>query len=93
MDLDTLLIAIIMAGIGLAGAYLKAEYALHMKSKAADRSKELGLQDLHAARVRLEQNGIQVQVRLTRAPTLPPFDRSTKFLAPHSPSAREHRVI
>jgi hypothetical protein len=64
MSFDDLLFTIIVAGFALAGAYIKAEYSLHLRSKAARRSNQLVLRDLHVARSSLEQNGISVQLRI-----------------------------
>jgi hypothetical protein len=46
MTLDDLLIAILVAGIGLSGAYLRAELLAHRRFKAAERRKELALREL-----------------------------------------------
>jgi hypothetical protein len=92
MNFDNFLFAIIIAGIGLAGAYLKAEYTLHKRLKSAERRKELVLHDLHVARVRLEQNGVRVYVRIALPPLQPHFDRTIGFLVRHWRSEREHRV-
>jgi len=54
--MDDLLIAIIIAGIGLSGAYLRAELLLHRRMTAIQRRRELAEFELHAMRVPLEQN-------------------------------------
>ena len=54
MSLDDLLIVIIIIGVGLSGAYLKAEYELHVRLRTAQRRTRLVLHDLHASRVRIE---------------------------------------
>ena len=82
----------IIAGFALAVAYLKAEYALHIRCKAAARSKELTLHDVHASKQRFERNGIPVHVRIGREPTQPQLFRTIRFLARPSDSAREHRT-
>lgn len=46
MILDDLLIAILIAGVGLSGAYLRAELVSHQKFKAAERKKQLFLREL-----------------------------------------------
>ena len=51
MILDDLLMAIIMAGIGLSLAYLRAEYVFNRRSKAVARRDELILRELHANRL------------------------------------------
>jgi hypothetical protein len=89
---DDFLIAMIILGLGVAIAYLKAEYELHLRSKAAERRKELTLHDLHRSRVRFERNGIPVHVRMACEPTQPQVFRTIRFLARHSPSARDHRA-
>ena len=40
MNFDDLLIAIIIGGIGLTGAYFRAEYLLWRRDKAAERRKK-----------------------------------------------------
>jgi hypothetical protein len=40
MILDDLLFAVIIAGIGLSGAYLRAEYISHVSIGAAERRRE-----------------------------------------------------
>jgi len=54
VNLDDLLIAILIAGLGLSGAYLRAEFFSHRRFKAAERRKELALRELHMKRVRHE---------------------------------------
>ena len=63
MNIDDLLIAIIIAGIGLSGAYLRAEVLLHRRLTAAKRSRELVERELHNTRVRLEQKAFRVPAR------------------------------
>ena len=91
MHLDDLLFAIIIIGIGLSGVYLKAEYDLHVRRRTAERRTGIVLRDLHSSRVRVEQNGIPVHVRITREPAQPQLFRTTRFLTRHSHSAQEHR--
>jgi hypothetical protein len=43
MSIDDLMIAIIIAGMGLTGAYLRAEFMSWRKSNAAERRKRAGL--------------------------------------------------
>jgi hypothetical protein len=45
-----LLIAMIIAGIGLSIAYLRAELVVRQEFKAAERKKELALRELHITR-------------------------------------------
>jgi hypothetical protein len=63
MSLDNLLIAIIIIGIGLSGAYIKAEYDSAVRLRKVERRKRIVLHDLHASRVQIEQNGMRVHVR------------------------------
>ena len=73
MIVDDFLLAMIIAGLGFASAYLRAEYALHLRFKAAERTKELTLHDLHAARDHVggahkAVGGCRLPVEKTRAP-------------------------
>jgi hypothetical protein len=92
MIVDDFLLAMIIAGLGLAGAYLRAEYALHLRSKTAERSKKRARHDLHAARVRLEQYEIPIQARIARTPNQPQRLRPMSFLVRASRFGREPRV-
>ena len=56
VSIDDLLFAIILAGIGLSGAYLRAELILHRRMAALQRARELVRREVHAKRVRLEHN-------------------------------------
>jgi hypothetical protein len=51
MILDDLLMAIIIAGVGLSLAYLRAEYVFNRRPKAAARRDALILRELHANRL------------------------------------------
>ena len=55
MILDDLLIVMIIAGIGLSVAYLRAEVFLYRRFKAAERRREALQRQLHIKRVRSEQ--------------------------------------
>jgi hypothetical protein len=55
MSLDDLLFAIIVAGIGLSGAYLKAEYVLNRYFKTAEHKKLIALRELHTNRLKSRQ--------------------------------------
>ena len=92
MSLDDLLLAIIIIGIGLSGAYLKAEYQLHVRLRTAERGTRVVRHDLHASRVRIEQNGIPVHVWIARAPLQSQLSRALRFLARSSRPGQEHRV-
>ena len=63
MSIDDLLIGTIIAGVGLSGTYLRAEFVLHLRFKAAERRKELVWREVHANRARPEQNNMLRQPR------------------------------
>jgi hypothetical protein len=44
---EHLLIAMIIAGFGLSGAYLRAVFVLRRRYRAAERKREIGLRELH----------------------------------------------
>ena len=92
MVLDDLLIAIIIIGIGVSGAYLKAEYESKVRLRTAERRTSVVLHDLHTFRVRIEQNGIPVHVLIARAPMQAQLSRTLRFLARSSRPGEEHRV-
>jgi hypothetical protein len=50
--MDDLLIAMIIAGIGLSIAYLRAELVVRQEFKAAEQKKELALRERHITRAR-----------------------------------------
>ncbi|MGO9948140.1 MAG: hypothetical protein ACLPWG_14970 [Steroidobacteraceae bacterium] len=54
--MNDLLIAIIIAGIGLSVAYLRAELLLHRRLTAVQRRREVLQRELHIKKVRSEQN-------------------------------------
>jgi hypothetical protein len=54
MSLDYLLFAIILAGIGLSVAYLRAELSLHRRMTELQRARELLQREVHAKRVHLD---------------------------------------
>jgi hypothetical protein len=68
MSIDDILIAIIMAGIGLSGAYLRAQLVLHRRTTALQRARELVQREVHAKRVRLAQNARPRQPRTIPSP-------------------------
>jgi predicted membrane-bound mannosyltransferase len=53
---DALLMMLIIAGMGLSVAYLRAEYILHREFKAAEHRKLIVLRELHAAWLATRQN-------------------------------------
>jgi len=56
--MDDLLIMIIVAGIGLSIAYLRAELVARQEFKAAERKKEFALRALHITRPRREDTAL-----------------------------------
>jgi hypothetical protein len=72
MSLDDLLLAIILAGIGLSGAYLRAELILHRRTTVLQRARELVQREVHAKRVRLGPNKMPQPVPSIRANAFSP---------------------
>jgi hypothetical protein len=68
MSLEDLLIAIIIAGAGLSGAYLRAELVLHRRLTGALRRREVLQYKLHIKRVRPKQNDMPTQPRTYPSP-------------------------
>ncbi len=60
MSFDDLLIAIIIAGTGLSGAYLGAKYVSWRRYKAAERRREFSLRELYANHVCEENDDASV---------------------------------
>jgi hypothetical protein len=60
MNLDDLLLAIIIAGLGLAIVYLRAEFVLRRGRKVKERNKVIIQRELHANRLGLEQKHVPV---------------------------------
>jgi hypothetical protein len=56
MSLDDVFIGFIVGGIGISGAYVRAEYIRWREQGTADRSRETGQRDLHAASFLAQQN-------------------------------------
>jgi hypothetical protein len=67
MRVDDLQFAIILAGIGLSGAYLRAELVLHRRMTALQRARELVQREVHAKRVHLEYGKMPQPVPLMQA--------------------------
>jgi hypothetical protein len=55
MSFDVALILVIVGGIGLSIAYVRAEYSHWREHGAAERRRETALRDLHAARLSAQQ--------------------------------------
>lgn len=60
MNLDDLLLAIIIAGIGLSIGYLRAEFVLRRERKVKERKKAIVQREWHANRLRLQEIGEQI---------------------------------
>jgi hypothetical protein len=58
--IDEFLLMIIIAGIGLAVAYLRAEYVVHRRFKAAEHKKLIAQRELHANRLTFKQIDVPV---------------------------------
>ena len=58
MGFDVVLMAIIVGGIVLAGAYVTAEYRAWQAHGAAQRRREAALRDLHAASLSEQRNAL-----------------------------------
>jgi hypothetical protein len=61
MSIDDLLIAIIIVGVGVSCAYLRAELLLHRRTTALKRATELVRHELHSETAPLERNEISMQ--------------------------------
>ena len=55
MSSDDLLIALIIIGFGLSGAYFRAEYLSWRRGQASERKRERSLRELHARRLSCEE--------------------------------------
>jgi hypothetical protein len=51
MSFDVLMVALVLAGIGLSAAYVSAEYRNWREHGAAERRRAAALRELHAARL------------------------------------------
>jgi len=61
--MDDLLITIIIAGIGLSIAYMRAELVSRRGRKVQERKKAIVQREWHANRLRLEQKRVPVRLR------------------------------
>ena len=71
MNVDDCLFAIIIAGIGLSGIYLRAELVLHCRTTAVQRTRELVQREVHAKSVRPGHNEMPQTVPSIRANVFP----------------------
>jgi hypothetical protein len=79
MSVDDLLIAIIIAGLGLSGAYLKAEYLSWRRYNAAQRKQQASLRAWHINRLRRAENDASMRDTsgsLRDAFTVPPMNKA-----------------
>jgi hypothetical protein len=68
--MDDLLTAMIIAGIGLSIAYLRAEFVLRRGRKVKEREKAIVQHELHTNRLRLEQRHVPVTALRIHQPFL-----------------------
>ena len=75
---DDLLIAMIIAGFGLSGAYFRAVFILWRRNQAAERKRETSLRELQADRLCRDENEVpgsnmaQIEKRVDRVPKAQP---------------------
>ena len=55
---DDLLIAMIIAGFGLSGAYFRAVFVSWRRNQAAEQEREISLRELHAHRLYRDENDV-----------------------------------
>ena len=72
MIVDDCLFAMIIAGIGLAVGYLRAELGLHRSTTTVQRARELVQREVHAQRVCLGHNKMPQPVLSIQANPFPP---------------------
>jgi hypothetical protein len=71
---DYILIAMIIAGFGLCGAYFRVAFVSWRRYQSAERKREISLRELHAQRLRRDENEVpgsstdQVEKRVDRVP-------------------------
>jgi CRISPR/Cas system CMR-associated protein Cmr5 small subunit len=87
--IDELLLMIIGAGMGLTVAYLRAEYVLHRRFKAAEQEKLSVQHELHANRLKSKQ--IDAPVAALRHQTFPNNRRFARRPDRHLPYIGENR--
>lgn len=72
---DDLLIAMIIAGFGLSGAYFRAVFISWRRDQAAERKRGISLRELHAQRLCRDKNEVtasstvQIEKRVDRVPS------------------------
>jgi hypothetical protein len=75
---DDLLVAMIIAGFGLCGAYFRAVFVSWRKNQAAERNREISLRELYAHRLCRDENEVtgsstvQIEKRVDRVPKVIP---------------------
>jgi hypothetical protein len=62
MSFDIVLLLIVVGGIGLSAAYVRAEYVRWRRHGAAQRRRETALRELHAARLSDQQDAAMPSV-------------------------------
>jgi hypothetical protein len=71
VNIDDLLFAIILTGIGLSGAYLRAQLVLDGGTTALRRAREFVQREVHDGRVRLGRNAMPQPVPSMQANPFP----------------------
>jgi hypothetical protein len=75
---EDLLVAMIIAGFGLSGAYFRAVFVSWRRNQAAERKRELSLSELHAHRLSRDKNEVpgsstvEIEKRVDRVPEAQP---------------------
>jgi hypothetical protein len=75
---DHLLVAMIIAGFGLSGAYFRAVFVSWRRNRAAERKRELSLRELHAHTLGRDKNEVpgsstvEIEKRVDRVPKAQP---------------------
>jgi hypothetical protein len=75
---DDLLIAMIIAGFGLSGAYFRAAFVSWRRSQAAERKREISVQELHAPRLGRDKDEVpgsstvEIEERVDSVPKVQP---------------------
>jgi hypothetical protein len=87
MSLDEVLLGIVVGGIVLSGAYVRAEYRLWRKHGADDRRRGVTQRDLHAARL-IQQQAALPQASVVQMQTFAASDGAVSQDSANSESER-----
>jgi hypothetical protein len=86
MSVDDLLLAIIIGGMVLSGAYLRAQYAARRNYRMAERSNALLLRELYGTRSKTQDSAQGPDRRVPQATaTRAPRNAASGALAPRNP--------